>query len=248
MSSHQGPSAAGTPPTPPTIAQAVDRIFTRFDGNTNASITSAELLAILDPKGTHTALATAVTQLITAVDSNGDGSLSKAEVTAAITTLDTDGNGTLDHADHTAPPSGSTTPNPLGLLLGRGPVGHGHGGPGDLGTPPTPPTIAQVVDGAFARFDTNASTTISLTELLAVLDPSGTHTERDAALTTLFAQVDTNADSSLSVAEVTAALTALDTNLDGVLDRADHSGQPHDAAVDLIGVLLHAVDGHGPGC
>jgi Ca2+-binding EF-hand superfamily protein len=207
------------------------------------------MLKVLDPNGTHTGLTTLVNNIVANLDTDKDGSVSKTELTTAFTALDTDGNGTLDRADHSLVQADIGVPGLIDLMgHGKGP-GHGQGhGPDDGGTPPTPPTIAQVVDGAFARFDTDKSTTISLTELLSVLDPKGTHTEHDAELTALFKTLDTNSDNGVSMAELTAAVTALDTDGSGTLTPADHpDGPPADGTIDLIGVLLHGGDGPGHG-
>jgi Ca2+-binding EF-hand superfamily protein len=233
----------------PTIAEAVDNVFTRFDADANAAITAVEMLKVLDPNGTHTGLDTLINNIVAKLDTNADGSLSKAEVTVALTAMDTDGNGLLDRSDHAMVQADEGVPGLLDLIMGHGGPDRGQGhGPGLHGTPPAAPTIAQVVDGVFTHFDKDASTTISLAELLAVLDPKGTHTERDADLSALFKQIDTNTDSSLSVAEVTAAVTALDTDHSGTLTPADLvPGQMPDATVDLIGILLHGGDGPGHG-
>ena len=239
--------ATFTPPTAPTIADAVDNVFAKFDSDANTLITAVEMLKVLDPNGTHTGLDILVKNIVTQLDANADGSVSKTELTTALTALDTDGNGLLDRADHALVQADIGVPGLLDLM------GHGHGrggdhGPGEPGIPPVPLTIAQVVDGVFTRFDADASTTISLTELLAVVDPKDTGNHRAEDVTTLFAAIDTNADNSLSVAELTAAVTALDTDGSGTLTHSDHlPGQLPDGMVELIGVLLHPgeVPGHG---
>jgi Ca2+-binding EF-hand superfamily protein len=248
MSSHKGPNGhghTGTPPTPPTIAQAADAAFTKFDTDSNGTITSAELLSVLDPKGTHADAASDVAALITAVDTGADGTLSKAEVTAALTQLDTNGDGSLSPADHVAGSTPDAADHLLGALLGRGGPGHGDGGGGgDHGAPPPVQTVTQVVDALFTGFDADTSTTIALSELLAVVNANGTDAHHSTEVTTLFGLLDSNADASLSQAEVTAAVTALDSNADGTLDHSDFApGQPqtnpHDNVLELMGVLHH---------
>lgn len=236
-----------TPPAAPTIADAVDNVFAKFDADANTLITAVEMLKVLDPNGTHTGLDTLINNIVTQLDTNADSSVSKTELTTALTALDTDGNGLLDRADHALVRADIGVPGLLDLM------GHGHGrdgdhGPGDPGTPPVPLTIAQVVDGVFTRFDADASTTISLTELLAVFDPRDTGNHHADDVTALFAALDTNADKAISVAELTAAVTALDTDGNGTLTHADHlPGQLPDGMVELIGVLLHPGECPSPG-
>jgi len=132
-------------------------------------------------------------------------------------------------------------------LLGRGGPGHGGAGPGgpggpggDHGAPPPVQTVTQVVDALFTGFDADTSTTIALSELLAVVNANGTDAHHSTEVTTLFGLLDTNADASLSRAEVTAAVTALDSNADGTLDHSDFApGQSHDNVLELMGVLHH---------
>ena len=242
MSSHKGPNGhgnTGTPPAPPTIAQAVDAAFTKFDADSTGTITSAELLTVLDPKGTHADAATDVAALITAVDTGADGTLSQAEVTAALTKLDTNGDGSLSRADHVAGSTPDAAAHLLGALMDRG--GPGRGGPGgDHGAPPPVQTVTQVVDAIFTGFDADASSTIALSELLAVVNANGTDAHHSTEVTTLFGLLDTNADASLSKAEITTAVTALDSNADGTLDHSDFvPGQSHDNVLQLMGVLHH---------
>lgn len=241
---HHDNGSTATPPVAPqapaarTIAEVVDTIVSRFDANSDGAITSAEVLAVVDPSGTRTTVQQSVASAFTAVDTNQDGSLSKAELTTAVTALDTNGSGTLDRADH--PAAGTGTPDPLMVLLG-GP--HGHGGPG--GEPPAL-TVGALVSGAFTRFDADLNTTIALSELLAVLDPKAAHPTFDTALGTLFKQLDTNGDSGLSQAELTTALGAVDTDASGTLDHAElDAAHGTGGGVDLVGVLLHGHDGPG---
>lgn len=234
-------AATHSAPAAPTVAQVVDQAFARFDTNADGAITAAEVLAVVDPAGTHTDAATDVSALITKLDTNADKSVSKAELTAAVNTLDADGNGTLDRADHDlAVASGDTTPW-LGLLLHGG-----HGRPG--GAAPSPVTVTQAVDAVFVRFDADANSSISLAEILAVLDPNSSHDGLSDKVTGLLPSVDSNGDGSLSVAELTAAIKAMDTDGDGTLEASDRPVEvtPSDA-VQLVGILMHDHGhGHGP--
>lgn len=110
------PPAAG--PKAPTVEQVVDVLTARFDANDDAALTLAELLAVVDPKGRHAKVDTALTALVDALDQNHDGSLNRAELTAGVATLDTDGNGRLDHRDHVpGPPVDHDTVDLIGVLL-----------------------------------------------------------------------------------------------------------------------------------
>lgn len=242
-------ATAGTAPTWPTVTQVVDQVFTKFDTDKNSSISLAEIQAVIDPSGKATLLDTAIKSLVTQIDTNADGSLSKAEVTAAVTKLDTNGDGTLQPSDHAGTgPFASGTIDLMGLLHGHGMPGHPGGG--DT-TPPTPPTVAQIVDEIFSTFDGNANGSVTLAELMAVLDPKGTHTHLDDALKSVVTLVDTDKDGGMSKAEVTAAVKLLDADGNGTLDHADHiPGPPDDGSIDLIGLLmphLHDFQGGGPG-
>jgi len=235
-------AASATAAVAPTIAQVVDSVFKHFDADASGTITAAELVAVLDPKGAHANTAAEVAALIAAVDTGADGSLSRAEVSAALATLDTNGDGMLSRADHVRGSDTETAEDLLDGLMGHGGWGHDGGGdkPGHGGTPPVAQTVTQVVDAIFTGFDADASTTITLGELLAVADPKGTNTHEAAEMSALFAALNTNGDTSLSKAEITAAVTALDTNGDGTLNHSDFvPGQAHDNVLDLIGVLQH---------
>ena len=218
-------AASATAAVAPTIAQVVDSVFKHFDADASGTLTAAEVAA-----------------LIAAVDTGADGSLSRAEVSAALATLDTNGDGMLSRADHVRGSDTETAEDLLDGLMGHGGWGHDGGGdkPGHGGTPPVAQTVTQVVDAIFTGFDADASTTITLGELLAVADPKGTNTHEAAEMSALFAALNTNGDTALSKAEITAAVTALDTNGDGTLNHSDFvPGQAHDNVLDLIGVLQH---------
>ena len=230
---HHGPtstSAPGSQALARTVTEAVDAAFTRFDSNGDASITLAELTAILDPSGTHTTWMTAIGTRFTDQDTNGDG--------------------TLDRSDFLSGSTGTDSPSLIDALLqaGRGHGHGGHGGHGGQGSDAATRTMAAVVEGLVARFDGDAGGSLSLAELLAVLDPAGTRTQLASTVTSLYGTLDSNGDASISDAELTVAVTALDIDGSGSLDRADHVDGVHDAGtVDLIGVLLHLPDMHGHG-
>lgn len=234
--------SSAAPPAGPTVEDAVARSLARFDANDDGAISSAEMLAVVDPNGTRTTAAAKVTELFAAADANANGSLNGAEITAALAKLDTDGDGTLDR------PATDATPPVAGLLLGGGPRGGGpggHGGQGGHGSADVGGTVAELVDAMVLRFDTDASTTLALSELLAVLDPTGNHTTLAEKVSAAFTALDSNADASLSAAELSTVVAALDTDGDGTVNRADHvAHQFDDCTVSLIGVLLHDAPGH----
>lgn len=109
-------------------------------------------------------------------------------------------------------------------------------------TPPLPPTIGEVVDGVFSKFDADLDGSITQAEVLNVVDPTGRFTELVTRVTNLVSTIDGDADGALSKAELTTAVTALDTNQSGTLDAGEAPG--HHAAADDISWLLR---GHGPG-
>ena len=129
------------------------------------------------------------------------------------------------------------------LLGGRG---HGgHGGPGGHGGDVafTPVTIAEAAAALFATYDSDGSSTIAVSELLAALDAGGRHADAGVRGTAAVATLDTDADGSLGQAEVGAALTARDGNADGMLAAFEVGhGEGHGGDVGLIGVLLHHAD------
>lgn len=253
MPNPRGPSGqlpvvdtARAEPTPPTIAEVVDKAFARYDANADGALTLAELLAVIDADGTHTEIADRAAATVTAADANGDQSLSKAEVTTLVTKLDTDGDGLLERSDRSATGADATAFEQASVLLfARGL----HGGPGDGGPrgDGIERTVIAAVDSLFTRYDADTSTTISLSELLAALDPKGTHADLDAKVTSLFTAVDTNGDAALSLAEITAVVAQFDTDGDGTIERGEHPAADAGDAVQLIGILLHGPHGaHGP--
>ena len=112
------PGAGHAPPAPRTVVQIVDGIFTQFDASKNGVITSAEFLAVLDPKGSHTWIAKAVSDFIAKSDSDKVAGLSRAEITAAVAALDTNKDGVLDRSDlglHA--PHGMAVVDLIGVIL-----------------------------------------------------------------------------------------------------------------------------------
>lgn len=122
------------------------------------------------------------------------------------------------------------TTTDFGAARGRGgPGGHGH-------EPLAALTITEVADQIFLRFDSDASGTISVSELLAVLDPDGDQADLPADLGQRLATVDTNSDSGVSKDELTTALTALDVDGSGTLDPGERPASDS----DFVSVVLRA--------
>lgn len=234
--------AAGDTAVQPTIAELVDAIFTRFDSDGNALITAAELSAVLDPEGTHADLAADIASLITKSDSNSDLGLGAAELTTALDTPDSDQDGRIDRGAHGPAAALADADKVLNDLL------HDQA-PGEAHVEPAPVAIADLIDGVFTRFDSDANASITLVELLGVFDADGKHVDLATLLTSLVAQIDTDADSALSLAEITAAVNSLDSDQSGTLERSElHDGAAQDTTPELIGILLHAHDSPEPGC
>lgn len=223
----------------PTVSEVSDQLFTLFDTNHDKAIAFSEISAVLDPRGKSGELPNLLQRLLEPVDTNGDHSLSQAEITTAYGKLDSNGDGVLSPADLPGALRGQPGTVPmLALVLNGLPV---PGNP-DEPKPKDPPTVAEVVDELFARFDANKDKSLSLAELTAVLDPQAKHAKLDAALARVVALVDTNGDKQMSQAELTAAVGTLDTNHDGVLDHHDHLPGPEDdgegGSIDLVGQLM----------
>lgn len=107
--------------------------------------------------------------------------------------------------------------------------------------PPEPPTLDAFVDLLFAVFDGDANATISLDEMLAVLDPEAAHRGFDRHVGRLFASVDANGDDGLDRAELESAITHLDNAQDGPPE--EHApGRLHASTVQLVGAALRAED------
>lgn len=225
-------TVTGDDSTAPAIDTVVEKVFTRFDGDDDGTLTVAELVTVLDPAGSSSTLATELTAQVTVIDSDGSGTLSKAEVTAAVTALDSDADGLLDRSERaTLRDDGSQTI--LDSILGGG--RHGGGG----GRVEVSRSVTDAVEAIFTVYDADSSTTISLSELVANLHSHRKGTDVSTLASELMTAVDSNSDGALSVTEITAAVTALDTDGDGLLERSDHAGTTDDATVQLIGVLLH---------
>ncbi|MBH9577029.1 EF-hand domain-containing protein [Inhella proteolytica] len=225
----------------PTLAQARQELLDGFDGNHDGAITRAEIVAVADPSGQHAdALNPVVQKLVDLMDTNRDARVVGSELDAALLRLDVNRDGQLSPADLAGlRADAGLAPVLAALMQSRL--------PGPLPLPPEPPlpparqapTVTQVVDALFTRFDGNRDAGITLTELLAVLDPKGHRGKLEAAMQELVTAVDTDHNGSMSLAEMQAAVASLDRNQDGQLDHDDHvPGPPSDEAVDLIGVLL----------
>lgn len=107
--------------------------------------------------------------------------------------------------------------------------------------PPEPPTLDAFVDLLFSVFDGDANATISLDEMLAVLDPEAAHRGFDRHVGRLFASVDANGDDGLDRAELESAITHLDNAQDGPPE--EHApGRLHASTVQLVGLALRAED------
>jgi Ca2+-binding EF-hand superfamily protein len=99
------------------IDAVVDSLTQRFDADDDGSLTLAELLAELDPRGHRQKLDDALTALVDAVDTDDDGTMSGAELTAAVASLDGNGNGRLDRGDHVPGPQSPDDIDLVGVLL-----------------------------------------------------------------------------------------------------------------------------------
>lgn len=227
-----------------TVEESAARFFAWFDGNKDGTISVAEIVATIDPGGHHAEqLNGVVGRLVDLMDPDHDGKLVAADVTAALDALDTNGDGSLTPADLGRDLAHQGLAPVLAVMLQGGPV---------PGPPPRAAGVAidAVVDSLTERFDANGNGALTLSELLAVLDPGGHRQKLKDALTPLVAAVDTNHDGAMSEAELTAAVSSLDANGNGRLDHGDHVSGPGSAdEIDLIGVLLpkfRHFDGAGP--
>ena len=106
-------------PRAPTVAEVAGVLLLRFDADEDRALNLSEILAVLDPRGQRSKLATAIESLIGLVDTGGDGVMSETEIAAAVATLDTDGSGVLDHRDHVPGPPDVAEIDLIGLLLPR---------------------------------------------------------------------------------------------------------------------------------
>lgn len=231
------------PVTAPTVAEAVDKLFTRYDANADGSITSTEILAVLDPDASSTNLATRLASVIAAIDGNADGKLTTDEVRAAVNALDTDADGTVERGEWWSGVSSDSSAIDLGLLLrahaGRD-GGYGFGGYGYGYGNGEPRTLAEVAAGAFERLDADDSATVTLSEALSYMTAHSRGADLTAEFTNVFKVIDANADGSITLAELTSAIGSLDSNQNGLLDTADISlSQIDGLTVALTGVLMH---------
>lgn len=119
--------------------------------------------------------------------------------------------------------------------LGRG--GHGPHVTPD-GTDTTAPALDTVVEQVFTRFDANDDTTLTVAELVTVLDPTGSNGTLATELTAQVTVIDSDGSGTLSKAEVTAAVTALDSDADGLLDRSERATLRDDGNQTLLDSIL----------
>lgn len=255
-----GGSASTAEPTPAmpaadatatrSVVDIVNSLFARFDADGDGSITLSEWLGVVDPEGRHADRTEAAGTALMSLDTDGSGGIGQAEAAAAVSALDSDQDGALSRSERAAahtPTDGTLTG--VEALLGGGPHGDagngqfGPGGPGGAGdrTAPDPVTIADAAQAIFSTFDSDASSTIAVSELLAVLDAQGRPGSDTARATAVVTALDSNTDGVLDLAEVTAALTAADGNQDGSIGPGEVGHGPA-AEVALIGVLLHHTD------
>lgn len=130
-----------------------------------------------------------------------------------------------------------------------GSTDHEHGGPG-TGTmpdtppeppePPEPPTLTEFVDQFFATFDADGDASITVEEMLAVLDPDAAHPGFDKHVGKVIAAVDADGDAALSPAELEAVLMRLDAEHHGKPDAPP--GRLHAATVQLVNLALKVDD------
>lgn len=110
----------------------------------------------------------------------------------------------------------------------------GGGGPVDRGKGVSIDTAQALV---LARFDADGSASLSLVEMLAVLDRDGQRTELAAYVETLFDALDDDGDSSLEGSEIKAALEDLDIDDDGLLGLGGRPQGDLSTEFDLIDLL-----------
>lgn len=220
----------------PTVSSIEGSIFEFFDANIDGVIAFSEVVATLDPQGQSLDLPQFVQQMLATIDSNADQKLSLPEVHAVIGKLDTNGDGVLSPADLLkALIDSSQQPVSAAMVtLALNGLPPGSATPASRGQ-----ALTTVVDTLFTRFDANKSSSLSLGEFTAVLDPQHRQQQVDDALAALVTQVDSNRDGQMSRAEVAAAVATLDADHNGTLDARDHlPAAPGDGSVDLIGLLM----------
>ena len=105
-------------------------------------------------------------------------------------------------------------------------------------TPPLAPTLAEVVDKVFDRFDADADGLITQAEMATAIDPNATHTDLATRINSLVTQIDGDASGSLDKDEITAAITALDSDSSGTLTRSELPAKPvsgsEEASISLL--------------
>lgn len=222
-------------PEPPTLAEFVDQFFTTFDADADGSITVEEMLAVLDPTAAHRGFDKHVGRVLAAVDADGDLGISRTELETALTRLDAEQQGKPD-----GPPGRlhSATVQLVKLALK---AEDDSSEPPPPPPPPPPPTLTEFVDKLFETFDADGNVSITLEEMLAVLDPDARHPGFDKHVGKVFAALDADLDLGLSREELETALVRLDAEHPGKPE--DMPGRLHAATVQLVGLALTPDDG-----
>jgi Ca2+-binding EF-hand superfamily protein len=224
------PDTPPEPPEPPTLDEFVTEFFATFDADTDGSITLEEMLAVLDPTAAHRGFDKHVGQLLAAVDADGDLGISQTELEKALTQLDAEHHGKPD-----GPPGRlhSATVQLVKLALK---ADDDASDPPPPPPPPPPPTLTEFVDTLFETFDADGNASITLEEMLAVLDPDAAHRGFDKHVGKVFAALDADQDLGLSREELETALVRLDAEHPGKPE--DMPGRLHAATVQLVGLAL----------
>lgn len=227
-SGHGQPPATDAAGTQPTIAELVDKVFSRFDADADGTISLSEALNAIDPRGTSDDLVTKFTTAAAGIDGDASGSLSKEELSAALTAqspaahLLVDAAHWAEHAandedfgDHPAKDDDSDgSSGNVWMSL--------------FGSSGRPIEFAALASSVFTQIDSNADNTLSADEVAAAV-----------------ALVDTSSfDASVLSGLDTSAIASIVTN-------AAHPDQPLDhfdqLSVELIGVLARALNPHDCG-
>lgn len=99
--------------------------------------------------------------------------------------------------------------------------------------PKAPPTPVQITDATMTRFDTNADSNLSLTEVQAKV-PASTTASADS-LTSLFEATDTDKNALVSKLELQSAFEAKDANADGFLQKTElQASSSPNSLIDLL--------------
>lgn len=214
--------------TQPTVAELVDKVFSRFDANADGSITLEEALNAIDPRGVTSDLVVQFTHSAASLDGDADGSLSKEELTAAITAQSQAAHQLIEAAtwaDHAA------NDEEFGDHPSKD--GDAEGSSGNVmmslfGSSGRPIDFAAMASSVFAQIDSNADNTLSADEVaaaVALVDAGG---------------FDSSVISTLDTSAIASLVTA-----------AAHPDQPLDhfdqLSVELIGVLARALNPHDCG-